>query len=245
MKRYHFATVGSTNDYARELLQEEDIVVVTADYQLTGRGRNNRTWLGDYGDNVFLSIGFNHTEAPDENRLSSFQAVGCLAARKALVSLAGQAGFMIKYPNDVFIRTESVPPSKICGILVEHGFAADKPVYSIIGIGINVNQKHFPQGLINPASSLALAGARTDVDTVIDALIGTLMEYLVKSYDEVFSEWVREMAIIGKNITFANNGSAWTVDRVLPNGNLLAVAGDETIIINNGDSIRYELFSPQ
>ena len=53
----------------------------------------------------------------------------------------------IKWPNDVLINDK-----KVCGILAE----GQLPDYMVVGIGLNVNQKKFPEGLRRPATSLCL-----------------------------------------------------------------------------------------
>ena len=56
----------------------------------------------------------------------------------------------IKWPNDIYVRGR-----KICGILIENSLAPDATLAaSVIGVGINLNQRVFPQ-LAN-ATSLAL-----------------------------------------------------------------------------------------
>jgi BirA family biotin operon repressor/biotin-[acetyl-CoA-carboxylase] ligase len=53
----------------------------------------------------------------------------------------------IKPPNDVWVDTK-----KICGILIEHSLRGNHISWSIIGIGLNVNQTLFPDNLPNPTS---------------------------------------------------------------------------------------------
>ena len=47
---------------------------------------------------------------------------------------------------------ERVDKKKICGILIEHSLRADRISWTIIGIGLNVNQISFPDDLPNPTS---------------------------------------------------------------------------------------------
>ena len=47
-----------------------------------------------------------------------------------------------------------VGAKKICGILIENSIRSNRIVWSIIGIGININQTVFPSHLPNPTSLL-------------------------------------------------------------------------------------------
>jgi BirA family biotin operon repressor/biotin-[acetyl-CoA-carboxylase] ligase len=53
----------------------------------------------------------------------------------------------IKLPNDIYVGAR-----KISGILIENSICAGKLRWSVIGIGINVNQTVFPTSLPNPTS---------------------------------------------------------------------------------------------
>ena len=57
----------------------------------------------------------------------------------------------IKYPNDILANGK-----KICGILVESSIADEKLEFAILGIGVNVAQKAFPDELTETATSLFL-----------------------------------------------------------------------------------------
>lgn len=70
--------------------------------------------------------------------LSVAQAAGMLTGQKA----------GIKWPNDVVLSGK-----KICGILTEMQIKEMVPEFVIIGVGLNVNQKEFPEELKDKASS--------------------------------------------------------------------------------------------
>ena len=54
----HHASIGSTNDRARELAQANvpEIAVISADEQTRGRGRQNRTWFTPPGTALAISL---------------------------------------------------------------------------------------------------------------------------------------------------------------------------------------------
>jgi len=67
----------------------------------------------------------------------------------------------LRWPNDVLLREH-----KVAGILAQ----AEGPVV-IAGIGINVSQRKFPEGLDTPATSLALEGIETTREALLEALV--------------------------------------------------------------------------
>ena len=57
MELLFFNTVDSTNKYAKEHLDElEDQTVIYANMQTAGRGRLQRKWYSNSGDNIYASI---------------------------------------------------------------------------------------------------------------------------------------------------------------------------------------------
>ena len=148
-----FHTLDSTNSEAlRKLSELPSGTVLAAWEQTAGRGQRSNRWFSEPGRNLTFSIVLKF--GPD--------ALAPLPATRAvwlneLISVAVAdflAGFglrsEIKWPNDIYVRGR-----KICGILIENSLAPDATLAtSVIGVGINLNQRVFPQ-LAN-ATSLAL-----------------------------------------------------------------------------------------
>jgi BirA family transcriptional regulator, biotin operon repressor / biotin---[acetyl-CoA-carboxylase] ligase len=105
------AGVGSTQDEARRLVGTGiDTVLVIADTQVAGRGRQGRTWLApDQG--VFASLSFTCTWPPD--RFPLIPLCAAVAARTAVVSLTG-VPVGCKWPNDLVLGGR-----KVGGLLAE------------------------------------------------------------------------------------------------------------------------------
>ncbi len=105
------AGVGSTQDEARRLIGTGiDTVLVVADTQVAGRGRQGRTWLApDQG--VFASLSFSCGWPPD--RFPLVPLCAGVAARDVVESLAGVA-VGCKWPNDLVVDGR-----KVGGLLAE------------------------------------------------------------------------------------------------------------------------------
>jgi len=241
MKRYHFAEISSTNDYARELLLNENGVVVTADYQTMGKGRSDKSWEGDFGENVYFSWAKNHAEPVEFNDAVVYQGLAAIAVKITLQTFARSVDFKLKYPNDVYAKS-AAGYRKISGILVEHGFFGDKCKSTVIGIGINVNQTEFSAELNNNVVSLKNLGYKLDIDDIYNELLENINLLDQKPKHEVFENWIKELNITGKALQIINKKGNWTAGKVMVDGRILAVNSDtnETIYINDGDSVRYE-----
>jgi BirA family biotin operon repressor/biotin-[acetyl-CoA-carboxylase] ligase len=89
--------------------------------------------------------------------------VAALAVCDALSPLVKEVS--IKWPNDICISN-----SKIAGILIENSFSTSYLDSSVIGIGINVNQKEFTDAIPNPTSLILEIGKEFDIPTLLDSI---------------------------------------------------------------------------
>jgi BirA family biotin operon repressor/biotin-[acetyl-CoA-carboxylase] ligase len=95
-----------------------------------------------------------------------------LAVARGIRQACGQT-CDIRWPNDVLINGK-----KCCGILVDLVSADTSALYVIVGIGVNVNQKHFPAELDQIATSLSReTGREWARDIVFNAILGELQRY--------------------------------------------------------------------
>lgn len=243
MKRYHYRTITSTNDAAKDLLTKDSPVFVTADYQSCGKGRNSKNWYGNPGENIYCSLGISIDRQMPVEEMAVYQAIGTLAAKHALTEVTGSRMFILKYPNDIMARCPDGKFRKICGVLAENGFIGSLCTYSIIGIGINVKQTVFVEEISNSATSLKLLSFNVSINLLTDLLEKYLEDLLKLSYNAIFGIWRDELNIEGKEITITDVNGIWIVDKMLDDGRLLALNVDsqQPRIIDNGNSIRYSL----
>ncbi|MBP3676944.1 MAG: biotin--[acetyl-CoA-carboxylase] ligase [Agathobacter sp.] len=152
-KRYHFETIDSTNKRAKELAAEGTVhgTLVTADAQVAGVGRRGRSWSSEKDAGIYMSMVLRPEIETD--KASMLTLIAALAVQKAIQKVCGEkveALPMIKWPNDVVLNKK-----KICGILTEMSLKGTAIEYVIVGIGINVNNKAFPEEIVQTASSLS------------------------------------------------------------------------------------------
>ena len=132
MKTIHFETIDSTNTYLKENYEKLDnFTFVSADFQSAGRGRNNRNWKSEKGENLLFSLLIKDKALID--KFSSLSVISAFSIIKAL----NLEHLSIKWPNDIYYMD-----SKLCGILLE-AVTINEIECLIIGIGLNVNQREF------------------------------------------------------------------------------------------------------
>jgi len=158
VKIYHFDTVSSTNDLARE----ERFVhgdVLWAERQTAGRGQRGHTWLSEEEVNLTFSLVVEPRFLPAKEQFL-VSAATAVALCDCLTRYGIEA--RIKWTNDIYVEDR-----KIVGILIEHFYAGATLRRTVIGIGLNVNQERFDPSLPNPTSMLLEGEKRYDREEVL------------------------------------------------------------------------------
>jgi BirA family biotin operon repressor/biotin-[acetyl-CoA-carboxylase] ligase len=182
----HFASIASTNDYAKSIaLEAEEGTIVIADEQTKGRGRRGRDWHSPANQNIYLSL----ILKPDLpiHQVPLFTQMAAAAVWEALSPIL--PGLTIKWPNDLLFEGR-----KICGILTEMSGEMHALHYLVIGIGINVNTtaEDFPEDLQAIASSLRI---ETGAPLSRQKLAVNVIERLARHYREVIKTGSFETAL--------------------------------------------------
>ncbi|MEM0993367.1 MAG: biotin--[acetyl-CoA-carboxylase] ligase [Bacteroidota bacterium] len=171
---FHFPQLPSTNDYAFELLKSQKVAegtLVHTDHQYRGKGQMGNTWESNPNENISASIIF-HPKFLHPNEQFYLNMAVSLAARTTLAQYT-QAKVEIKWPNDILINEK-----KAAGILIQNILSGTKIQSSVVGIGINVNQRSFSNPIKN-ASSLSLV---TDQTYQLTEILQTLCQQLEANY---------------------------------------------------------------
>ncbi|HDZ36556.1 MAG TPA: biotin--[acetyl-CoA-carboxylase] ligase [Thermococcus sp.] len=147
--------VDSTNEYAKAIAHEvPEGTVVVAKRQVAGKGRKGRSWASPEGG-LWMSV---ILKPPRVDPRLAF--VGALAVGDTLADFGISVG--IKWPNDVWVGGR-----KISGILAE-GKAGE---YSILGIGLNVNNPIPEELRENAVSMMELLGSKLPLEEVLKRLL--------------------------------------------------------------------------
>lgn len=171
-----FGKVGSTNEIARRLADEEGApggTIVMARQQTAGRGRQGRSWYSPPGSGVYLTMVFRPETVPNPVLLPVLAGLGLV--REFDRSFEG-LGPSLKWPNDLLARD-----GKFGGVLAEATWSAETVRFLVAGVGVDVGPlgKDAPKEVREVAVSLEEALDR-DVEPVdvADAVIAGLERYL-------------------------------------------------------------------
>jgi BirA family biotin operon repressor/biotin-[acetyl-CoA-carboxylase] ligase len=143
---YH-PELDSTNTFMKNVDRKEVThgQICITDFQKKGRGQYERNWEGGRGENLTFTIVF----TPADAQRFPVLTLACARAVVAQIDKTIQQKASIKWPNDVYINQK-----KVTGILTESAFNGNSLDRLLVGIGINMNQVHFSDGVQEKATSL-------------------------------------------------------------------------------------------
>ena len=173
--------------------------VFTADYQTAGRGRLDHKWLSPEDTNLMMSVVLS-VEGLAPEQVATLPLVAGLAVVKALSGMVGRSvpdrrgaqgtarpTVQLKWPNDVLVGGK-----KLAGILCERN--GDNV---IVGIGVNVRQRVWPNALNGRATSLLQeTGKEFKITQVRNAVLGQLGKWYGIWHEKGFAAVYPEIAAV-------------------------------------------------
>lgn len=171
----HLSKTSSTNDFAVDIISKsepEGIFVVFADEQTAGRGQYGRKWQSEAGKNLLFSVCFSSDWLPLD-RIFDLQLLASCALWECVFPLLSQSiTLQIKWPNDLIANH-----SKLAGILIQNSIRDYKLSWSLIGIGLNVDQTDF-QSLDKATSLKILTNQSFDRMKILKQFMNVFLERL-------------------------------------------------------------------
>lgn len=160
--------VGSTNDYAKNLIETgkpPEGTVIYSKFQTSGKGMDKNIWESEPGKNLLLSIILYPSFLLPENQFELNKVIS-LATYDLVSEKLQDKNVKIKWPNDIYVGGK-----KIAGMLVKNTVQGNNLIDSIIGIGININQENFSPEIPNPTSLKLESGKVFPVKNILDDLV--------------------------------------------------------------------------
>ncbi|MBQ7422311.1 MAG: biotin--[Prevotella sp.] len=173
IKTIHLEETDSTNRWLHDYVPAagEEMTLVTATFQSSGRGQGYNKWESVAGKNLLFSILLHPHTLPLERRYLLSEA-HALALKDVLDSYTD--GISIKWPNDIYWRDY-----KIGGTLIETRISAGCIKDFILGTGLNINQREFYTDAPNPISLCQILGHEVPLDDVLEYFMRTFAEYYI------------------------------------------------------------------
>lgn len=161
--------VDSTNRFMMDWLTREKVnegTIVITDYQTSGRGSDGSPWESERDRNLTFSfVLYPHFLAIDAQFYLN-KAISLSLYDLVDEVVAGLRPVRIKWPNDIYAGDY-----KVAGMLIQNGVKGSQFEYSVIGIGLNVNQEEFQGNAANPVSLKMITGREYDLDAMLERTI--------------------------------------------------------------------------
>jgi BirA family biotin operon repressor/biotin-[acetyl-CoA-carboxylase] ligase len=161
-----FQEIDSTNRVAADLAKKnvKEGMIIFAESQSHGRGRENHTWYSPKGENLYFTL----ILYPPASRLHYLPFLTGLSIVETLEECGVDCE--LKWPNDILVAGK-----KIAGILIQTSMEENRLAYAIVGIGINLNTKEFPSELQSVAiSAVQIIAKNVDREKFLAALLSKI-----------------------------------------------------------------------
>lgn len=231
---YHFVRhliTGSTNDDVLNMARlTPRKLIVTTEFQSTGKGRRGRIWSNAFGQDLAVSVGF---PIAGVEGLKPYSIIGGLMIAQALGRLPNVAPIGIKWPNDLYIGD-----AKLGGILTELHTLPNGQTYVVLGLGLNVNRRDFT-GIDQAATSLyALRSTVVDRTEVLQAVLSALTALIDADFDVVWQDaWKAHDVLYGRPVRVMRGETALlgTAVGVSDDGSLKVQSSEGISVISGGE----------
>ena len=213
------------NDICLNEINNSDIpILVTADMQTKGRGRNEKEWNSPKG-NLYFSFGFNR-----HNLINGLSVKVGLIVAESLQQIL-KKNVLLKWPNDLFYLNK-----KVGGILVETS-SINNIFKIVIGIGVNLQ-------LSDSNRQWGNLEIKTDIDKVKEQIIEMLsLKLYVFLEDDLDEDWSKRWTNLcihnEKEIVLESNNEELFFMGINHDGQLIGKKKDDKILFVNESSISF------
>ncbi len=201
----------------------QDIIIITADIQVSGIGRNNRKWLSGKGG-LYFTIVLKKIDIPHPAQLYIPLIISEYITNKFNFNCG------LKWPNDIFVKK-----NKIGGILIDCKINGTEKIW-FIGIGINYNNKfdnclddeNYPQSIADITDKEIIFSPIIESRLITEKIINCIQYYNSLS---IISEYSKKCICLNKKIVAIDSQGktiSGIADRIGDYGEL---------ILNNGQKL--------
>ena len=222
--------INSTNDYLKTLSSGqyvENFTIVTAEHQTQGRGQMGASWDTEPGKNLTFSVLIKDLLL-GINEIFNLNAAVAVSIAEAL-EINNVPGISIKWPNDILAGNK-----KIGGILIENSIKNNGEIFSVVGIGLNINQADF-KSLPKASSLAAVTGRDFDKMAVLEQITvnirRNIASLLNKNTDAIWDKYHKQLFKKGIPMPFEKDGGKFMgiIQGVTKSGNLELLLEDDSI----------------
>lgn len=161
MKIIRLEEIDSTNLYINKV--KETNIIVTTQFQTSGKGMGINTWESERGKNLLFSMKISPSWLPASDYFL-LSMTGALALKATLNEYTED--ITLKWPNDIYWKDK-----KISGTLIQTSISGRFVQDCIYGVGLNINQDIFVSDAPNPVSLKQILGHEVDCEEVLQKFI--------------------------------------------------------------------------
>ena len=163
------------------------LYTIRTDFQTAGRGQAGNSWESEEGKNLLFSalLRYNDIRATEQWRLSMLVAV---ALWDVLAKYLPQKPLTIKWPNDIYFSDK-----KLVGILIENSLSGQYIGYSIVGIGLNINQTEWQSNAPNPISMKQITGQEYKAETLMNEWIHAMANWEIQPTEAIQTAYLQHL----------------------------------------------------
>lgn len=227
-----YKTIDSTNTQAKRDVTNGAVrdAIYVSNEQTGGRGRSGKSFYSPKSSGLYFSFVLHPKVSLAESVcLTSAAAVAVCDA----IENTTKKHPKIKWVNDIFIDNK-----KICGILTEavSDFESGNIQAVIVGIGINLTTKIFPEDIKDIASCL---GESIDKNQFVADIYKRLREFCSMLPERSFMDAYRAYSLVlGNTVNFNRNGKNYIAEAkdILDDGSLVVLTDEhERIVLQSGE----------
>ncbi len=205
-KFLYFEEIESTNGHLKASSDAVSGTTVLAEFQTSGRGRQDRVWISNKGENLLFSVLLKKDViAPQNlNLLNMGSAVYIAETIENLYFLKTD----LKWPNDILMNAK-----KTAGILTETSFSGNKFQHAILGVGLNVNQNEFAgKHPVTPTSIKLEAKTLIEREKLLAHILNSLEELIIEidsNPKSILKKWKVGCSQLGERIVIKNGPNVY------------------------------------
>lgn len=236
--------INSTNDYALKLINDKKAttgMVVSAFEQTSGKGLESNTWESEAGKNLTISIIVKPKGLPPEKQFM-LNKITALAVRDFANKMLKRTDVLIKWPNDIYMGNK-----KLSGILISNIIEGQAISWSVVGIGVNINQKIFRSDAPNPVSMIHASGREFNLDLCLKSLCDIFEEWFTqlmeKNHQKIDAKYLKAQYRLGvfSEFIFKNRLLEARITGIGEFGHLLLETTDGSLLSCDLKEVKYVL----
>ena len=183
----YIPSTQSTNIFLKEKVKTEtlpEFFAVRTAFQTAGKGQVGNRWEAQRGKNLLFSVLLKPHHIAIQEQFIISQLVSVAIVR---VMQNHKVDCSIKWPNDIYVDNK-----KLGGILIENSLRGSQIEYSIIGIGLNINQVEFKSDAPNPVSTFNILDKKIALKSLFFEIVAQLKQlYTESNYAKIKSEYLK------------------------------------------------------